>query len=168
MLDPRKMFGTYLHHLSSHAPTHYEIVALSSVNTEAEEHLFGQAKQLATQASNRDHENALFNILIRLQAKQILDEATTVVQKQEGRVSQVASCLPNYPGTRLSKSFVQQHLSSWQAHLKRISTFLQMGKGVWWKTDHDHYVFHDSSEDPEYHAEGPPLLLFCNTKLQGV
>ena len=138
-LTREKMFGTHLHHLSSHAPTQYEIVALSSVNTEAEERLFGQAKQMATQASNRHHENALFNILIRLQAKQLLDEATTVVQKQEGRVSQVASHFPNYPGTRLSKSFVQQHLSSWQAHLKRISTFLQMGKGVWWKTDHDCY-----------------------------
>ena len=82
-LTREKMFGTYLHHRSSHAPTEYEIVALSSVNTEAEECLFDQAKQMATQASNRHH---------------------GVVQKQEGRVSQVASHLPNYPGTRLSKS----------------------------------------------------------------
>ena len=167
-LTREKMFGTYLHHLSSHAPTQYEIIALSSVNTEAEERLFGQAKQMATQASNRHHENALFNVLIRLQAKQLLDETTTVVQKQEGRVSQIASHLPKYPGTRLSKTFIQHHLSSWQAHLKRISTFLLMGKGVWWKTDNDYYVFSDSSEDPEYLAEGPPLLHFRNTQLQDV
>ena len=90
------------------------------------------------------------------------------MQKQEGRVSQAALYLPNYPGMRISKSFIQQHLSSWQAHLKRISTFLQMGKGVWWIADHDCYVFRDSSEDQEYHAEGPPLLHFRNTQLQDV
>lgn len=29
-------------------------------------------------------------------------------------------------------------------------------------------TFHDSSEDPEYHSEGPPLLHFRNTPLQDV
>ena len=94
------MFGTYLHHLSSDAPIRYEIIALSSANTEAEERLFGQAKQIATQASNRHHENALFNILTRLQAKHLLGEVTTVVEKQEGRVSQAASHLSSFPGSR--------------------------------------------------------------------
>jgi len=31
------MFGTYLHHLSSHASIQYEIIALSSANTEADQ-----------------------------------------------------------------------------------------------------------------------------------
>ena len=167
-LTREKMFGTYLHHLSSHAPIQYEIIALSSANTEAEERLFGQAKQIATQASNRHHENALFNILTRLQAKHLLGEVTTVVEKQEGRVSQAASHLSSFPGSRFSKSFIQQCLSSWQSHLKRISPYLLTGKGVWWQTDGEYYMFSDGSEDPEYRTEGPTLLHFRSTLLQEV
>lgn len=50
-------FGLYLHHLVAHAPQQYELISHSSVNTEAEERLFGQAKQLVLQASNRHADN---------------------------------------------------------------------------------------------------------------
>ncbi len=38
-----KIFGTYFHSLCIHAPDQFEIVALSSVNVEKEERLFGYA-----------------------------------------------------------------------------------------------------------------------------
>ena len=45
-ISHQKMFGIYLHSLVHHAPFQYEILSLSSVNTEHEERLFGQAKDL--------------------------------------------------------------------------------------------------------------------------
>ena len=160
-----KLFGAYLHHLSSHAPTQYEIIPLSSVNAECEERLFGQANQIATNASNRHQDNAILNILVRLQAKQLLGEVTVAVQKQEGRISQAAIHAPKYPGTRIAKSFIRSHLRSWQAHLNRISPFLIPGEGIWWRQDADSYIFQDSMHDSEYHSEGPKLLHFRNTRL---
>ena len=163
-----KLFGAYLHHLSSHAPTQYEIIPLSSVNAECEERLFGQANQIATNASNRHQDNAILNILVRLQAKQLLGEVTVAVQKQEGRISQAAIHAPKYPGTRIAKSFIRSHLRSWQAHLNRISPFLIPGEGIWWRQDADSYIFQDSMHDSEYHSEGPKLLHFRNSRLEDV
>ena len=45
------LFGSYLHHLM-HAPMQYENLSLGSVNTEAEERLFGQGKQITSKASD--------------------------------------------------------------------------------------------------------------------
>ena len=57
------LFGSYLHHLIMHAPMQYEILNLSSVNTEAEERLFGQSKQIASKASNRHADNVLLILI---------------------------------------------------------------------------------------------------------
>ena len=75
------MFGVYFHHLCIHAQSQYEILPLRSVNAEHEEQLFGQAKKIATEASNRHPDNAIFNIIVRLKAKQILGDSTTTLQK---------------------------------------------------------------------------------------
>ena len=65
-----KMFGMYIHSLCVHAPVQYEIINLKSTNTEHEERLFGQAKEIAHRATNRQPNNIVPNILLRLQAKQ--------------------------------------------------------------------------------------------------
>ena len=121
-----------LHHLVVHACPQYELLGLRSENAKSEERLFGQAKRMATQASNCHPDNVLFNMIIRLQAKQLSDvsRATTEVQKQETRVSKARWCVPNYPGTQIAKSFIHKHLHSWQSHLKQISAFLIHGKGL--------------------------------------
>lgn len=60
------LFGTYIHHLVVHACPQYELLGLRSENAESEERLFGQAKHMATQASNCHPDNVLFNMIIRL------------------------------------------------------------------------------------------------------
>ena len=42
----RAMFGSYLHAIAIHAPPQYKILCLKSANTEHEERLFGQAKNM--------------------------------------------------------------------------------------------------------------------------
>ena len=65
-----KMFGIYLHAITHHSPQQYEIVNLKSTNTEDEERLFGQAKNMVHKATNRQPQNVIPNVLLRLQAKQ--------------------------------------------------------------------------------------------------
>ena len=61
-----KFFGLYLHSLVVHAPRQYEIVCLKSVNTENQERIFQQAKQIALKCTNRKPENVIPSVLIRL------------------------------------------------------------------------------------------------------
>ncbi len=42
----RKMFGIYFHSITCHTPEVYRLVCLRSLNTENQERLFGQAKQI--------------------------------------------------------------------------------------------------------------------------
>lgn len=115
-------------------------------------------------ATNRKPENVLPTILLSMQAKQKMD---TPQQDQESMVSAVASKVPNFKGTTIQKSFVASRLHSWQAHLQRISPFLQYGEGVWWKQGNT-YQFLDADEDPDNKPEGPPLLHFRSSKLHDV
>ena len=122
---------------------------------------------MATQAFNRHPDNVLFNMIIRLQVKQLSDvtRATTEVQKQETRVSKAGRCVPNYPGTQSAKSFIHKHLHSWQSHLKQISAFLIHGKGIWWSSDECCYMFKDGADDQSFRLEGPHLLHHQQTTL---
>ena len=163
-----RLFGTYLHHLCAHAPQQLEVVPLRSINTEHEERLFGQAKQIAQNASNRQPDNAIFNIFVRLSASKVLGELKVSTKRHDTQVSRAATHLPPFQATTISKHFVQKHSPHWQAHLKRISPFLVCGVDVWWHSDSDNYVFHDGTNDPEYHPEGPALMHYRNANIEGV
>ena len=65
-ISKRKMYGTYLHALTSHAPQQYEIVCQKSINAENQERLFGQARRAAEATSNQHPENIIFTSLLRL------------------------------------------------------------------------------------------------------
>ena len=47
------LFGSYLHDVSCHAPPQFELVSLRSCKSKFEEHLFGQARQVAESCTNR-------------------------------------------------------------------------------------------------------------------
>ena len=56
----------------------------------------------------------------------------------------------------------------WQAHLQRISPYLQHGEGVWWKAIDGGYQFLDSDKDAATHPCGPTLSHYRNTSIQDV
>ena len=145
-LTRNRFFGTYLHHLCAHAPQQYEVVPLRSINTEDEERLFGQAKQIAQNASNRQPENAIFNIFIRLSASKVLGELKVSTKRHDTQVNRAATHLPPPPppfeATTISKHFAQKHSAHWQAHLKRVSPFLVYGINVWWHSTADNYIMY--------------------------
>ena len=50
-------------------------------------------------------------------------------------VSVAASKLPLYKGTYISNAFITSRLSSWQAYLTRISSYLKHAEDIWWKRE---------------------------------
>ena len=75
-------------------------------------------------------------------------------------VSKGALHVDRYDGTSISNSFLSSRLSSWQAHLMRISCYLKHGKGIWWKQIENGVKFLDGDNDPDYKPEGPQLHHF--------
>lgn len=53
----------------------------------------------------------------------------------------------NYEGTKLNEGLNQRLL---QAHLERLSDYLECGEGVWWHIEGMYIVFHDADCDPDF------------------
>ena len=135
-----RFYGVYLHDLIVHAPPQYQVVCLRSTNSESQERLFSQAKHISQRNTNRKPENVLPNILLSLQAREKTATHQNSIKRQDSMVNAAAQRLPKYSGTKVSVAYIAAHQSSWQAHLERISTFLQHGEGVWWRKEGDDFI----------------------------
>lgn len=146
-LSRSRMFGHYLHAITAHSPTQYELASLRSLNTENQERLFGQARSIAESCTNHHAENVIPQIMLRLQAKQEQRVAALSVQKGDTQVSHIAKELPPLAGTSVLLSFLKHRENSWQLHLQRISPFLTAGQDVWWSNTPTGLHFHDGDGD---------------------
>ena len=111
-----KFFGLYLHSLFVHAPRQYEIVSLRSINTENQERMFQQIKQIALKCTNRKPENIITTLLLRIQAKHITGKLSAIYQTAETCVKKVATRILSYKGTCVMKTFISGKSHSWQAY----------------------------------------------------
>ena len=68
----------------------------------------------------------------------------------------------------MDTSFIQKHLKSWNEHLKRISPFLVLEKGVWWESTSSGYHFHDADTAQDSQTDGPQLLHYRSATLKDV
>ena len=169
-LRREKLFGSYLHDLSTHAAQQYEVVCLRSVNAECQERLFGQAKKIALNTTNRQAEHVIPEIMLRLQMKQREGSLLKSISNKHTKVQVATKHVPQCTGSKFSKSFLYRKRSSWQAHLERISSYLVHGPEVWWTYDNIYktYHFHDADNDPDYHPEGPKLGHFRSMGIEDV
>ncbi len=140
----------------------YEIICLRSVNTENQERIFQQAKQIALNCTNRKPENIIPTIFLRLQAKCITGNLSSIYMSASTCVENVANKSKPYKGMEISNSF-----NTPRSHLGRISNYL-VSKEVRWKTTADGFSFHDADSDPEFHSEGPSLLHFRSCSIQHI
>ncbi len=161
-----KIFGTYFHSLLMDSPRQYEIISLSSVHTEKQERLFGQARTSATMSSNRKPENVIKSILLHLQSNSMMKKKNT--PEIDSRVSRLAQLCPAYKGTIFLKSFIQSKPSSWQTHLERIAPFLVDGPGFWWDENSEYVNFYDGDTHNSFNENGPNLLHFRDCQLATV
>ena len=72
---------------------------------------------------------------------------------------------PKETNTLIAKEFLRGRMHSWQAHLQRISPFLEPGIGVWWE---DYYEFLDGSDEPNFKQQEPNLQHYRDTRLEQV
>ena len=166
-MTSKRFFGSYLHALVVHAPIQFELISLRSINTENQERFFGQARKSATAASNRQPQNVISTTVLRLQAKIDLHCISTSTLQAESKVAKASKCVPLYEGTHITEVFLAPRVKSWQQHLKRISSYLCTGEGIWWKKTCG-YQFFDGDSDDTSHIEGPKLLHFRSTKISDV
>ena len=162
-----KFFGLYLHSLVAHAPRQYEIVCLRSVNTENQERMFQQAKQIALNCTNRKPENVIPTILLRLQAKNKTGKLSNIYKSANTHGENVARKTQVYNGMNVTNSFLMSRSHSWQAHLQRISSYLVLEE-LWWKITPDGFAFYDGDTDPDFRPEGPTLRHFRSCTFQDV
>ena len=161
-----RLFASYLHALTNHAAQQYELVCMRSTNTEHEERLFGQAKAIALNATNRKPNSIIPNILLRLQAKQMKRDMYSTLRNAETRIQKEAHQLHLTQNTMVGTDFITTRMASWQAHLKRVSRYLVCGEGIWWHKTDTGYEFHDGPNSPDFQVQGPDLLHFRHTTLQ--
>ena len=110
------------------------------MNTENQERLFQQAKQIATRCTNCRPDNVITEVLIRIQAKNISGNLSNVYKSAKSRVDAHASKTCPFQGTKICTEFIASRPHSWQAHLKRIGRFLLKRK-VWWDSTDDEFFF---------------------------
>ena len=140
-------------------------ISEKSVNTENQERIFQQAKQIALKCTNRKPENVIPSVLIRLQAKEITGKLSNIYHSAITRVENVSNKTPSnktpaFTGTVISKCYIESRSNSWQAHLSRISAYL-VSKNVWWKAAPNSFVFFYGDKDLECRVEGPTLNPFA-------
>ena len=123
-------------------------MSLKSCNSEHEERLFGQAKDIATATANRKPENIVPNSLLRLQAKQKRKDMHTSLHTAYSKISKEAKGIRLHTSlnTVITHDFVKSRISSWQGHLERISTYLEQGE-IWWTNTGTAYKFFDGDEN---------------------
>ena len=81
-LTSRKFLGSYYHSLIIHAPQPYRLVSGRTSNTESEEATFNAIKVATNLTSNHHPPNVIVNALIRLQAKDQLNENQLTPDKE--------------------------------------------------------------------------------------
>lgn len=167
-LTTSRMFGHYLHALTAHCPTQYELACLRSLNTENQERLFGQARTIGESCTNHHPDNIIPQILLRLQAKQDRHIAMAAVRNGDSQVAHVAKDLPPLPGTTIKSSYIQQREDSWQNHLQHVSPFLTAVEGVWWTSTSGGFHFHDGDGDSTTQDDSFTLLHFRQNSIQDV
>ena len=161
------LFGRYFHSIVCHAPLIYRIISLRSVNTETQERMFNQMKQITKGTSNQKTNYVISNILIRLQ-EEAKCKSSDPLKAQESEVKRLAKGLEKSNNSVIPFSWIQKFPTHYQAHLERISDFLLLGKDVWWTQTLQGVEFLDGEINPGSNENRPTLLHFRSATLSNV
>ena len=139
----RKCFGSYCHSIVKHSPFQYRLLSGRTSNTEKEELTFNSMKMFTNLASNHHSENIIVNALVRIQAKEKLDEG-----KAESNYKDAIFNRLHEPTKKLQTSIVlsfqiiKSYPKDYQSFLENIADFL-LDANIWWKEVKDSVMFQD-------------------------
>ena len=162
------VFSRYFHSITCHSPLLFRIVCLRSVNTEVQERMFGQAKQITRGTSSLKANHIITNIVTRIQAEKKAACTENPFMIQEGEIHKLAKTLGPALNTVIPYSWLEQNPSLHQAHLQRISDFLLPGPAIWWKHCADGIEFQDGHDSPSQQLQGPDIHHLCSTSLSEI
>ena len=142
VLTARKFYGVYYHSLMTHAREQYRIVSGRSANSEREEALFTSMKNNTNQTSNHHPNKIISNILIRHQAKNKIDNSTSV-ERKTSYIHNIYDSIKNTPkNSVIPFKLIEDYPYEYQSHLEGISDYL-LDQTKWWEeTDHG-VMFYD-------------------------
>ncbi|XP_078684908.1 uncharacterized protein LOC144918223 [Branchiostoma floridae x Branchiostoma belcheri] len=169
-LTARCLYGIYFHTLTTHAPTVFRIVALSSAHTESEERVFNQLRGIhRTTGCSRRPGQVIGNMLVRTHCENVLRSDKGTTYQPDSIVSNAAKVKQ----TGVEDTIVPLHIidkfpKAWQAHCERLADYLQCGKGEWWTVHEEGVIFHDGSTHPDSLPSGPQMLHFRSSSLKTV
>ena len=162
----RRMFGRYFHSIGAHAAELFRIVSLRSLNTEQHERMFQQAKSITKGTSNNHPQHIISNIVQRLHFEQ--GTAESVIASQESQIKALSAKVGPMENTIISHSVMCEGSVHYQAHLERISDYLVLGPGVWWKKVSQGVMFLDGTSEEDFRDVGPSLQHFRSTSLTDI
>ena len=134
------------------------------LNTEVQERIFGQAKQITKACLQPNH--VITNILTRVHAEST--SYSNTLQIQEGEIHKLAQVLGKASNTIIPKEWIHSNHTLHQAHLERISDFVLCGPGVWWQDTPAGIEFFDGDAGPSSHSEGLILHHFRSASLADI
>ena len=127
-LTPRKFFGQYFHSLL-HAPLHFRLFPMPSINAEDEERMFTILKKFAQATSNHHPDNVLANGFLRIQVREVLTEEK-LMNKRKRKCKSIVSKVNVKPKKRsqtvIPASIINAYPYIWQAHCESIADFLAL------------------------------------------
>ena len=138
-----KVYGCYFHSIICHAPTYYRLISLRSLNTEYQERIFKQSNAITKGTSNMHPANVIKNALVRIQEENRIGFRQDTFITEENAIGKLATDLETLPNSFFSHNWINDHKTSFQAHLERISDYLLAGPGKWWKKTTDGIEFLD-------------------------
>ena len=160
------VFGRYFHPITCHSPLLLRVICLRSVNTEEQERMFGQAKQITKSTSCLRPNHVITKIITRVHAEAKAESNT--LKFQEGEIHNLAQVLGPASNTVIPQVWIDTNPTLHQAHLERISDFLLPGRGVWWQHTPGGIEFLDGDHSPSQHPEGPQMHHFRSISLPDI
>ena len=138
-----KVYRCYFHSIICHAPTYYRLISLRSLNTEYQERIFKQGNAITNSTSNMHPTNVIKNALVRIQEENRIGFRQNTFIAEESAIGKLATDLETLPNSFFSHNWINDHKTSFQAHLERISDYLLAGPGKWWTKTTDGIEFFD-------------------------
>ena len=87
--------------------------------------------------------NVIKNALVRIQEENRIGFRQNTFIAKEGAIGKLATDLETLPNSFFSHNRINDHKTSFQAHLERISDYLLAGPGKWWTKTTDGIEFFD-------------------------
>ena len=144
----RKFFGSYYHSLIKHSPEQYRILSGRLANTEKEQGTFHFIKVVINLSSNHHPSNFTANSIIRMQAKNILNEGLHHESKESALKEAYQSIKSTLKNTVIPCIWIEKYKYQYQCLLESQSDYILDNMHLWKETD-DRIEFFDISNAPK-------------------